>query len=267
MDGARTPLVAGNWKMNAGGVDGCELAAAVARVVAELDGVEVVVAPPFTALAAVSHELRELRSSIGVSGQNMHHKEKGAFTGEVGADMLKAAGCSWVIVGHSERRQLFGETDQGVALKVAAAIAAGLMPIACVGETLEEREGGRTLDVVEGQVRAFVEELCKSPGSGVVAYEPVWAIGTGKVAQPADAQEVHGHIRRLLADSSPELAKTTRILYGGSVNAGNAEALLSQADIDGALVGGASLEAEGFGKIVETASKLQAQLAGPKGGD
>jgi triosephosphate isomerase (TIM) len=267
MDAERTPLVAGNWKMNAGGVDGCELAAAVARVTSELDGVEVVVAPPFTALAAVSHELREARAPIGVAGQNMHWQEKGAFTGEISADMLKAAGCALVILGHSERRQLFGETDEGVARKVAAALAAGLTPIACVGETLAEREGGRTLEVVEGQVKAFVDELQKSPGSSVVAYEPVWAIGTGKVAQPADAQEVHAAIRRVLADASPDLARQTRILYGGSVNAANAEALLAQPDIDGALVGGASLEPEGFGKIVETASKLAQQLAGGGSGD
>jgi triosephosphate isomerase len=170
--------------------------------------------------------------------------------------MLKDSGATWVILGHSERRQLFGETDDIVSRKVAAAMAAGLRPIACVGETLEQREAGSTLDVVERQVRAFVDTLAVQPGFGVVAYEPIWAIGTGRVAKPEDAQEVHAMIRGLLGRASDELAHATRILYGGSVKADNAEGLLGQADIDGALVGGASLDATGFGKIIEAAQRL-----------
>jgi triosephosphate isomerase len=246
--------------MHAGGADGCELAKAVARIAAELDGAEVVVAPPFTALAAVSHELRQVGSDVGVAAQNMHQEDHGAFTGEVSAAMIKAAGATWVILGHSERRQLFGEGDELVAQKVAAANAQGLAPIACVGETLEEREAGDTLAVVTRQVKAVLPGISDSAGAGVIAYEPVWAIGTGKVAEPRDAQEVHAHIRTLLAEHSAELATATRILYGGSVKASNAEGLLAETDIDGALVGGAALDAPGFGKIIESASKLARQL-------
>jgi triosephosphate isomerase (TIM) len=256
VNASRRPLVAGNWKMNAGGQDACPLAAGVAAAVKELDGVDVLVAPPFTALAAVAHELGEAKSRVLLGAQNMHTEASGAFTGEVSAGMLKDAGAAWVILGHSERRQLFGEGDELVARKVAAAMAAGLRPIACVGETLAEREAGTTLEVVERQVRAFVDELAKQPGFGVVAYEPVWAIGTGKVASPGDAQEVHAMIRALLEKASAELAGATRILYGGSVKADNAEGLFGQADIDGALVGGASLDAAGFGKIAQAAHRL-----------
>ena len=259
MDRARRPLIAGNWKMHAGGADGCELAKEIARVAADFGGVDVLVAPPYTALAAVSHELREAKTEVGVAAQNMHNEPKGAFTGEISADMLKVAGATWVILGHSERRHIFGESDGIVAQKVAAAMAAGLSPIACVGETLEEREAERTMEVVSTQVRAVLEEIAQSPGTAVIAYEPVWAIGTGKVAEPSDAQEVHAMIRGLLAESSAELAAATRILYGGSVKANNAEGLLSQPDIDGALVGGAALDAPGFGKIIEVASKLAQQ--------
>jgi triosephosphate isomerase len=173
--------------------------------------------------------------------------------------MLKVAGATWVILGHSERRHVFGETDDWVAKKVAAAQAAQLAPIGCVGETLAEREAGQTLEVVKRQVEAFAGELAQNPGFGVIAYEPVWAIGTGKVASPDDAQEVHAFIRKLLAERDPALAEVTRILYGGSVKANNAEGLLAQPDIDGALVGGASLEVDGFGKIIEIAGKLTKQ--------
>jgi triosephosphate isomerase len=168
-----------------------------------------------------------------------------------------------VILGHSERRQLFGETDEGVAKKLASAQAAQLRPIVCVGETLEQREAGQTLEVVERQVRAVLDELGRQPGFGVIAYEPVWAIGTGKVARPEDAQEVHAMIRGLLAGASEELGRATRILYGGSVKADNAEGLLGQTDVDGALVGGASLDPAGFGRIVEAAQTLALRLAEP----
>ncbi|WP_437582009.1 triose-phosphate isomerase [Sorangium sp. So ce887] len=253
---SRRPLIAGNWKMNAGGQDACPLAAAVAKATRELNRAEVVIAPPFTAIAAVAHELAEARSEIGIAAQNMSAEVSGAFTGEIASGMLKDAGATWVILGHSERRQLFAETDESVARKVASAIAAELRPIVCVGETLEQREAGETLAVVERQVRAFLDELAKQPGFGVIAYEPVWAIGTGKVARAEDAQEVHAFIRGLLAKASEDLAFVTRILYGGSVKADNADALLAQDDIDGALVGGASLDAAGFAKIVDAAHRL-----------
>jgi triosephosphate isomerase (TIM) len=191
-----------------------------------------------------------------LGAQNMHPEPAGAFTGEVSAPMLVDSGATWVILGHSERRQHFGETDDLVARKVAAAIRAELRPIACVGETLEEREAGKTLEVVERQVRALLDDLAKRPGFGVVAYEPIWAIGTGKVAKPEDAEEVHAMIRGLLASVSDEFAQVTRILYGGSVKADNAEGLLAQPNIDGALVGGASLDAAGFGKIIDSAERL-----------
>jgi triosephosphate isomerase len=259
MNPLRRPLIAGNWKMNAGGQDACPLAATVARASKDSDRVDVLVAPPFTALAAVAHELDEAKSNVQIGAQNMYFEASGAFTGEVSATMLKDAGATWVILGHSERRQIFGETDDTVARKVVAANAAGLRPIVCVGETLAERESGRTLEVVERQVTAVVAELAKHTGVGVIAYEPVWAIGTGKVARPEDAQEVHAKIRSLLAHASAALASETRILYGGSVKADNAAGLLGQLDVDGALVGGASLDPASFGKIVEAAQRLAAQ--------
>ncbi len=246
----RKYLIAGNWKLNAGGAAGLELAAAVAK---HTKGVaaEVVVAPPFTALAAVAQELDG--SQVEVAAQNLYPKDSGAFTGEVSAPMLLEAGCKWVILGHSERRQFFGETDAQVRDKVVASLTAGLIPIACIGETLPEREAGQTLEVVFRQLDAFADVLAQRPGYGVIAYEPVWAIGTGKVASPAQAQEVHQAIRQRLAALSPELGETTRILYGGSVKADNAKELLGCPDIDGALVGGASLDPAGFGKIAQAA--------------
>jgi triosephosphate isomerase len=260
--------------MNAGGRDACSLARAVAEATRSADRVDVVIAPPFTALAAVAHEVQEVRGSIdvtegfgvGVAGQNMYAQPVGAFTGEVSAPMLLDAGATWVILGHSERRQFFGETDDGVASKVKAAIAAAIRPIACVGETLAEREAGQTLVVVERQVRAFMQLFAEAPGFGVIAYEPVWAIGTGKVAKPADAQDVHAQIRELLLEINEEVAEATRILYGGSVKADNAPGLFEQEDIDGALVGGASLDAEGFAKIVEAAQSIAARFASPSPG-
>ncbi len=256
MNPFRRPFIAGNWKMNAGGRDACALAAGVAQLTREHGRVDVLVAPPFTAIAAVAHEIFEAKSSVLVAAQNMHAERSGAFTGEVSAPMLRDAGATWVILGHSERRQLFGETDEVVARKVAAAMTAEIRPIACVGETLAEREAGETMAVVERQVRAFLDELAKQPGYGAIAYEPVWAIGTGKVATPEQAQEVHAFIRSLLEKASEEVAEQTRILYGGSVKADNAEGLLSQDDIDGALVGGASLDPAGFAKISAAAQRL-----------
>jgi triosephosphate isomerase len=242
----RKYLIAGNWKLNAGGASGLKLAVDVAQATKGLTA-EIVVAPPFTALAAIASTLEG--TQVEVSAQNLFPKDSGAFTGEISAPMLLEAGCKWVIIGHSERRQYFGETDESVRDKVAAAMAAGLKPIACIGETLPEREAGKTLDVCFRQLDAFAGVLLEKPGFGVIAYEPVWAIGTGKVATPGQAQEVHEALRKRLAALSAELSEKTRVLYGGSVKADNAKELLACPDIDGALVGGASLDAAGFAKI------------------
>jgi triosephosphate isomerase (TIM) len=234
--------------MYRGGAAGCALARELVQACGDVATVQVVIAPPFTALAAVATEIHGSR--IELCGQNLHPKPEGAFTGEISAPMLLEAGCRWVIVGHSERRQLFGETDASVRDKVQAAAGFGVRPIVCVGETLAEREAGETLEVVHRQVDAVVAELAKKPGFAVIAYEPVWAIGTGKVAGPAHAEEVHAAIRARLKGVSTELADVTPVLYGGSVKPDNAQGLLGCPDVDGALVGGASLEAESFAKIV-----------------
>jgi len=240
--------------MHHGGPTGVTLASALVPLAARLLHVDLVIAPPFTALAACAHECDGSR--LEVAGQNLYPKGFGAFTGEVSAPMLVEAGCKWVIVGHSERRQLFSESDAFVAEKVGAALAAGLFPIACVGETLAQREAGKTLEVVHRQVRAILEPIATGKHPSAIAYEPVWAIGTGKNAGPAEAQEVHGAIRALLAQVSAELASETRILYGGSVKADNARDLLAAPDVDGALVGGASLDASSFGAIAHAAEGL-----------
>ena len=254
MNPARRPLVAGNWKMHHGGASGVALASAVARIAADMTHVDLVIAPPFTALAACAHECE--KSGVAIAGQNLYPKDSGAFTGETSAPMLVESGCAWVILGHSERRQIFAETDALVAEKVSAALKAGLRPIACVGETLAERESGRTLEVVERQVRAFLGVIAGSDTATAIAYEPVWAIGTGKNAGPAEAQEVHGAIRRWLGEASKDLATRTRVLYGGSVKPDNARSLFEAQDVDGALVGGASLDASSFGAIARAAEVL-----------
>lgn len=239
--------------MYQGGKTAADLAKGVAQRCGQLSGVDVVVAPPATALALVAQAVAG--SKVEVSAQNLYPKDEGAFTGEVSAPMILDAGCKWVIIGHSERRQYFGETDQSVQQKTIAALAAGLKPIVCIGETLQEREAGKTLEVVGRQVAAVIDVLASKPGVGVLAYEPVWAIGTGKVATDEQAQEVHAAIRQQLARKSRELAEVTRILYGGSVKPDNAKGLLACPDIDGALVGGASLKADSFAAIVEAAPK------------
>ncbi|HNS95407.1 MAG TPA: triose-phosphate isomerase [Polyangiaceae bacterium] len=254
MNKARRPLIAGNWKMNHGGANACNLASAVKRTTAEFDKVDVVVCPPFTAIAWVAEELRG--SAVQVGAQNVHPKDSGAFTGEVSASMLLDAGARWVILGHSERRAMFGETDTLVAEKTRVALDVGLRPIVCVGELLEEREKGQTLDVVKRQLNAFASILADKPGVGAIAYEPVWAIGTGKTAGPAEAQEVHAMIRARLREISAEVAEKTRILYGGSMKASNAEGLLACEDVDGGLIGGASLKAEDFAGIALAGQKL-----------
>jgi triosephosphate isomerase len=250
---ARRKFVCGNWKMHR---TAAEARALVREVRAAVEGlterVDVAVAPPFTALHAAAEELAGSR--IGLGAQNLHFEAQGAFTGEISAPMLVEAGCRLVLVGHSERRQLFGETDEGVRKKTKAALAAGLHPIVCVGETLPERESGRTLEVVGRQVRGALAGLTPAEvGALTLAYEPVWAIGTGKTATAAQAQEVHAAVRAILRELAPAAAESVRIQYGGSVKPENAAELMSQADVDGALVGGASLKALDFVGIVKGA--------------
>ncbi len=245
----RKRIIAGNWKMNTDVAEAMALAEAVKNGYSAYD-VDVVLCPPFTNLYAVHGVIKN--SPIALGAQDLHWEEKGAFTGEVSAAMLKAVGCSFVIIGHSERRQLFGETDETVNKKIKKALEYGLKPIVCVGETLEEREAGRTEKVVEKQVRAALEGLTGDQvQSLIIAYEPVWAIGTGRTASPEQAQEVHRFIRSLTAELYNEaVAQSLRIQYGGSMNAANAAELLAQPDIDGGLIGGASLKAESFLAII-----------------
>lgn len=249
---SRTKFVAGNWKMHMTLGEGTKLARALRSELEGVQGVRVALIPPFTAVAAVAQAVEG--SPILTGGQNLHWEEKGAFTGEISAGMLKDAGASCVLVGHSERRQLFGETNATTNKKVRAALAAGLEPILCVGETLEERDAGRTLEVVDAQVREGLDGLSPEElGRLSIAYEPVWAIGTGRTATPEQAQEVHASIRATLRKLGGEVADSIPILYGGSVKPENAAALLALADVDGALVGGASLEAASFAAIVRAA--------------
>ncbi len=250
---ARRPLVAGNWKMN----NGLPESVALARAVADVrigPRTDVVVAPVSVWLASVAETLRGTR--VALAAQNVHWEAQGAFTGEVPVAMLKEAGCAYCIVGHSERRHVFGETDDMVARKVAALLRGGVTPIACVGELLAERESGRTQEVVGRQLDAIVgamQAASAEDGETVIAYEPVWAIGTGRTAKASDAQEVHAFIRDRLRAKLTEAADRVRILYGGSVKAENAAELMAQPDIDGVLVGGASLDAAGFARIIHAA--------------
>ncbi len=253
MNGARTPLVAGNWKMHKTIAEAERLIAALLPRVSRADGVDVAICPAFTALGAMVDSARGSR--VQVCAQNMHHAAEGAYTGEVSPQMLIEIGVRGVILGHSERRELFGETDRALQLKVPAALEAGLMPILCVGETEEERERGDTERKLRHQVQ---EDLAKVEtehlGEVVIAYEPIWAIGTGLVATLDQAQEAIAFVRALVADRSAEQAERTRVLYGGSVKPDNARELLELADIDGALVGGASLDPESFAAIVAAAT-------------
>jgi len=249
----RVPLIAGNWKMNKTIAEAEEFIASLLPRVSSVQGVDVAVCPPFTALQAMVDSARGSR--VEIYAQNMHHADSGAFTGEVAPPMLVELGVHGVILGHSERRQLFGETDRALQLKVPAALAAGLKPILCVGETEDEREAGDTErklrhQVQEGLARVDVSQL----SDVVIAYEPIWAIGTGRVATTDQAQEAIAFIRALVADRSREQAELTRVLYGGSVKSEHADVLCALPDVDGALVGGASLEAESFAAIVEAVS-------------
>jgi triosephosphate isomerase (TIM) len=246
----RRPIIVGNWKMHKTTAEAVALVQALKALVAGLQDVDIGVAPPFTALSAVAEALRG--STIFMVAQNMHWEPHGAYTGEIAAGMLSDVGCTRVIIGHSERRQYFAETDATVNQKLRAALNAQLDPILCVGETLAQREANATFGVLEQQIHQGLAEISAEGMSRVViAYEPIWAIGTGKTATPAQAQEVHAFIRGLLGTLyGKALADQVRIQYGGSVNAGNIQTLMTQSDVDGALVGGASLEASSFAQIV-----------------
>ena len=245
----RTPIVAANWKMHKTPAQALAFAKEFAELVTEVEDVEIVIAPPYPALAELGGALAGTR--VALAAQNVHPEPAGAFTGEVSVGMLWELGCRYVIVGHSERRALFGETDAFISAKLRAAQDGGLRPILCVGETLEEREAGRTFDVVSAQLAGSLARVDDARAEElVIAYEPVWAIGTGRTATPELAQEVHAHIRRQLGERFAGVAEAIRIQYGGSVKPDNAEALLSQPDIDGGLVGGASLDPASFCAII-----------------
>ncbi|NPA15230.1 MAG: triose-phosphate isomerase [Deferribacteres bacterium] len=245
------PFICGNWKMHKTVEEALSLVKELLVILPHTvyEKVDVAVAPSFTNLYPVYQVISG--TPVALSAQNVYFEKEGAFTGEVSVDMLKSAGCSYCIVGHSERRRIFGETDEWVNLKVRALKDAGLIPILCVGETLEERESGKTLEVIERQLNSALEGVdIRGADELVVAYEPVWAIGTGKVATPSQAQEVHAFIRQILEGLYKDLAKDIRLLYGGSVKPDNVSGLVKERDIDGALVGGASLKAQDFAAIV-----------------
>lgn len=246
----RTPVIAGNWKLFKKQADAAALVEGLAPLVKDTSGVEIVVAPVFTSLAAVKTKING--TNINLSAQNCYWEEEGAFTGEIAPGMLVDAGCSHVIIGHSERRQYFGETDETVNKKIKAALAAGLVVIFCIGETLAEREAEQTFTVLCTQVTGGLVGLTAADLTNVIiAYEPVWAIGTGKTASDDQAQEAHAFIRTLVAELYDQpVADAMRILYGGSVKPENVKGLMAQTDIDGALVGGASLKADSFAAIV-----------------
>ncbi len=246
----RIPLIAGNWKMHTTIATAISLARAVAETAVDRGDRQVMLAPPFTALAAVAEVIRDTDLILGA--QNLCWAPQGAFTGEISPLMLKDIGCTMAILGHSERRHLFGETDELINRRVAGALAHDITPVLCLGEHLTDREDGRTMAVLEQQLRQDLKGISLSdPDQLVVAYEPVWAIGTGRTASPAQAQEAHAFIRRQLGELfEKNIASQIRILYGGSVNPDNIDTLMSQADIDGALVGGAALQPDSFSRII-----------------
>jgi triosephosphate isomerase len=249
----RTPIIAGNWKMFKTEEEAFKLAFELKERLNDVKGAKVIICPPFTSLSAAKKGIDN--SSISLGAQNMHWEEKGAYTGEISPTMLLTAGCKYVIIGHSERRNLFFETDDWVNAKVKSALKFDLSPIICVGERLEQREANKTEQVVEIQVEGAFNDLTASEAERtVIAYEPVWAIGTGKTATPEQANQVHLFIRELLTSKyGKECAEKINILYGGSVKPENSEELLSMSDIDGALVGGASLDAASFERITRSA--------------
>lgn len=247
----RRPLIAGNWKMYKTPVEASETAKQLVRYAGGVKDVDMMIAPTFIALTAVYEAIKN--SSIALGAQNLYWEDEGAYTGEISAPMLKSAGCRYCIIGHSERRQYFGETDETVNKKIRAAIKADLQPVFCVGETEKERDSGQTLSILDKQVKKGLEGLVSDQlESLIIAYEPVWAIGTGKTATDDQAQEVHQFIRSLVKSNLGQaLADSIRILYGGSVKPANIASLMAMPDIDGALVGGASLSAESFSQIIK----------------
>ena len=255
MSGERQPLISGNWKMNHNHFEAIQTVQKLAYALDKDDfaACDVSVHPPFTDLRSVQTVIQADELKIALGAQNVHQAEKGAFTGEVSAPMLAKLDVSYVVVGHSERRELFGETDEIVNAKAKAVVAAGMTPIVCVGETLAERSAGLAQDRVSEQLAGSLAGMAATTiAEIVIAYEPIWAIGTGETATPGDAQEMCAHVRARLADSSgSDAAASVRIQYGGSVKPGNAPELMAQADIDGALVGGARLDADDFARIVK----------------
>jgi len=247
----RRPLIAGNWKLHKTLAEAKDLAQQLVKETKDISDRDIVISPVYTALAVVAEMTKG--STVEVAAQNCYPVASGAYTGEVSAELLKDAGCSYVIIGHSERRQLFGETDEFINSKVAKTIEIGLKPILCIGETLEERESGAMLDVLTRQIKGGLNGLhAEQMAHVVIAYEPVWAIGTGKTATDEQAQEAHSFIRGLIQGMfNPYVAQSTRILYGGSVKPNNVDGLMGMDDIDGALVGGASLKAEDFLRIIK----------------
>ena len=246
----RIPFIAGNWKMYKTVAETVKYVKELRGLVKDVEGVEIVLAPPFTAVHAAAEAARN--SNVGIAAQDLYWERDGAFTGAISASMIREAGAEYVVIGHSERRTLFGETDTTVNQKVIAALAAGLVPIACVGETFDQRERSETFDVLDTQVRQGFDAVTSDQiGQLVIAYEPVWAIGTGRTATAAQAAEAHAHIRRRLHQwFDPEAAERCRLIYGGSVKPANTAELIAQPDVDGALVGSASLNVGSFLEIV-----------------
>jgi triosephosphate isomerase (TIM) len=247
----RRPLIAGNWKMFKTPGEAAETAKQLVRHAGAVTDIDMMIAPTFIALSAVFAAIKN--SPVALGAQNLYWENEGAYTGEISAPMLKSAGCQYCIIGHSERRQYFGETDETVNKKIKAAIKAGLQPVFCVGETEKERESGQTLSILDKQIKKGLEGLVSAQlDSLIIAYEPIWAIGTGKTATDDQAQEVHRFIRSLVKDNfGRALSDSIRILYGGSVKPDNIASLMAMSDIDGALVGGASLSAESFSQIIK----------------
>ena len=252
----RRLLIAGNWKMNLDLYESYQLAKAVAEGVESFKNIDVLISPAFISLGVVGQKFKD--SNLLIAAQNCHYEDSGAYTGEISLDMIRSTGVDWVIIGHSERRAIFGETDEIVAKKVKHALSNGFHVIGCVGESLEQRENGEQEKVVKTQVEAFLQNLSENELKNlVIAYEPVWAIGTGKVATPEQAEEMHKQIRNIVnGNAGEEAGESILILYGGSVSLANAEELLGQQDIDGALIGGASLKQESFNGIAAIAEDI-----------
>lgn len=254
----RRPIIGGNWKMNRGTPsEAKEMLEALIPLVKDINTVDIVIGAPFTVLSAASEVLKG--TNIKLSSQNMHFEDKGAFTGEIAPSFLKAVGCEYVILGHSERRDIFDESDEFINKKLKKALSVGLNPIVAIGEHLEEREVGKTKEIIKNQLNGTFKDLSKEDMiKTVIAYEPIWAIGTGKTATPEQAEEIHAFIRELLTNKyGADIANGVRIQYGGSMTPANAEELLKQANIDGGLVGGASLKADSLSEIIEAADRTR----------